>query len=116
MNIAVVALCRVAGTTAPFLRWSPTRSTAGAAAAIPMATGTNRANVRVRWGSSANTSTSITGVAYSEPRLWLSSATSASSTAPPARAPRTPQGSERLRAIRSAGQNAINHWAAFAFG
>ena len=69
------------------LRRSPTCSTAGAAAAIPAATGTSTANVRVRPGSSANTSTSITGVAYSEPRLWLSSATSASSTAPPASTP-----------------------------
>ena len=93
---AAVALCRAAGlcgatppcdapSSAPTR--SPTRSTAGAAAPIPAATGTSSANVRTRPGSSANTSTSITGSAYTEPRLWLSSATSASSTAPPASAP-----------------------------
>ena len=81
---------------------------------MPAATGTSTANVRVRPGSSANTSTSITGVAYSEPRLWLSSATSASSTAPPASSPRTPQGRRSLRASSSAGQNAISHCAALA--
>jgi hypothetical protein len=82
---------------------------------MPNATGTSRANVRVRPGSSANTSTSITGVAYSEPRLWLSSATSASSTAPPASNPRSAHGKRGPRASSSAGQNAISHCAAFAF-
>ena len=49
-NVATVALCTAAVVTAPFLRSSPTRSTAGAAAPMPAATGTSTANVRVRPG------------------------------------------------------------------
>ena len=55
------------------------------------------------------------GVAYSDPRLCPSNPTSASSTAPPASAPRSPHGSRALRASSTAGQNAISHSAAFAF-
>ena len=72
--------------------------------------------MRVRPGSSANTSTSITDVAYSDPRLTLSRATSASSTAPPASKPAQAPVQPRLaRASSSAGQNAISHCAALAF-
>ena len=78
--------------------------------------GTSSANVRTRPGNSANTSTSMIGVAYSEPRLWLSSATSPSATAPPASRPRRPQGRRSLRAKSSAGQKAISHCAALALG
>ncbi len=83
---------------------------------MPHATGTRIANVRTRPGSRAKTSTSITGVAYREPRLWLSSATSASSTAPPASSPRRAHGSRRSLAINSAGHIAISHCAALALG
>ena len=94
---------------------SRTRSTAGTVSPIPRATGTSAANVRARWGTSAKTRISTTGVAYSAPRLWLSSARSASSTTPPHSTPRSAQGMRLLLASSSAGQAAINQVAAAAF-
>ena len=114
MNIAATAVWSRPATTSPWDSRSPTRSTAGAVAPMPAATGMSSAKVRARRGTSANTSTSMTGVAYSAPRLCPSSATSASSTVPPASAPRRPHGSHALRASRNAGQHAISHRAAFA--
>ena len=113
-NICGMALLTVSVVTSPFERWLPTRRTAGAVAPMPAATGRSSANVRRRPGTSANTSKSITGVAYREPRLWPSRATSASSTAPPASAPRRAHGRRALRASRNAGQKAISHSAALA--
>ena len=95
---------------------SPTRKTSGAVAPIPSATGTAVANVRRRCGTSAKTKTIITGVAYSEPLLRLNSATSASTTAPPASNPRKAHGRRVPRASSKAGQKAISHCAAVAFG
>ena len=61
----------------------------GAVIAIAPATGTAIANSRVRPGTIRKKRSSTSGNVNTPPRLWLSSATSANITAPPANGPRS---------------------------
>ena len=95
---------------------SETSSTRAAVSPTPAAIGTSTASERTRPGTTAKKITNVIGRANSDPRLWLISAMSTSTTAPPASRPRTQIDSSRRPASRTAGQKAISHVAAAAFG